>query len=53
MSSRAPGLQTSLAAALLLMAAGAHAQDAAPEVVIAQENVRYDYAQVLNVEPVY
>lgn len=30
-----------------------HAQDAAPEVVIPQENVRHDYAQVLDVDPVY
>ena len=30
-----------------------HAQDASPEVVIPQENVRYDYAQVLSVDPVY
>ena len=28
-------------------------QDVAPEVVIPQENVRYDYAQVLAVDPVY
>lgn len=53
MSSRAPFLQASLAAALLLAAAGVHAQDASPEVVIVQENVRYDYAQVLGVNPVY
>ena len=53
MSSRVPVLQASLAAALLLAVSGAHAQDAAAEVVIPQENVRYDYAQVLNVEPVY
>ena len=53
MSSRVPVLQSSLAAALLLVATGVHAQDAAAEVVIPQENVRYDYAQVLNVEPVY
>ncbi len=31
----------------------AFAQEAAPEVVIPQENVRYDYAQVLAVDPVY
>ena len=54
MSSPVPVLQASLvAAALLLAAAGAHAQDASPEVVIPQENVRYDYAQVLGVDPVY
>ncbi len=41
------------AAVLLLAATGAHAQDAAVEVVIPQENVRYDYAQVLGVDPVY
>lgn len=53
MLSSAPVLQASLAAVLLLMAAGAHAQDASDEVVIQQENVRYDYAQVLSVDPVY
>ena len=31
----------------------ARAQDVAPEVVIPQENVRHDYAQVLAVDPVY
>ena len=44
-----PGLA---AFALLLAAPCLHAQDAA-EVVIPQENVRYDYAQVLDVDPVY
>ena len=53
MSSRAPFLQASLAAALLSAAAGVHAQDSSPEVVILQENVRYDYAQVLGVNPVF
>ena len=53
MSSRAHVLKASLAATILLAAAGAHAQDASPESVIAQENVRYDYAQVLSVDPVY
>ncbi|MGV8931992.1 MAG: hypothetical protein ACOH1R_07785 [Luteimonas sp.] len=53
MSSPAPVLQASLAAVLLLAAAGVHAQDASTEVVIPQENVRYDYAQVLSVDPVY
>ena len=53
MSSRAQVLKASLAATILLAAAGAHAQDASPESVIAQENVRYDYAQVLSVDPVY
>ena len=38
---------------LMLAVFGVHAQDASPEVVIPQENVRYDYAQVLAVEPVY
>lgn len=31
----------------------AFAQEVEPEVVIPQENVRYDYAQVLAVDPVY
>ena len=54
MSSRPPVLvQTTLAATLLLVAVSARAQDVAPEVVIPQENVRYDYAQVLSVDPVY
>ncbi len=35
------------------MAAGVRAQEGSAEVVIPQENVRYDYAQVLNVDPVY
>ncbi len=39
-------------AALLAMPA-AHAQELPREMVIAQENVRYDYAQVLDVSPVY
>ena len=42
-----------VAAALLLATPRVHAQEAAPEVVIPQENVRYDYAQVLDVDPVY
>lgn len=37
----------------LLAAAPGVAQEAAREVVIAQENVRFDYAQVLDVQPVY
>lgn len=41
------------AAALLLAAPGVCAQEVAPEVVIPQENVRHDYAQVLAVDPVY
>src|SRR4051812_35042143 len=54
MSSRVPVLQASLAATALLLAASAvHAQDAPAEVVIPQENVRHDYAQVLDVDPVY
>ena len=54
MSLRLPVLvQATLAATLLLVAVGARAQDASPEVVIPQENVRYDYAQVLSVDPVY
>ena len=35
------------------MAAGVRSQDGSSEVVIPQENVRYDYAQVLNVDAVY
>ena len=54
MSLRLPVLvQATLAATRLLVAVGARAQDASPEVVIPQENVRYDYAQVLSVDPVY
>jgi len=54
MSSLTPVLlKASLATILLLVVAPARAQDASAEVVIAQENVRYDYAQVLSVEPVY
>ena len=57
MSARAQVLPASLpatlAATLMLAAFGVHAQDASPEVVIAQENVRHDYAQVLAVDPVY
>ena len=41
-----------LSAALFAMAP-AFAQDAAREVVLPVENVRYDYAQVLSVRPVY
>ena len=36
-----------------LSAPAAHAQEPPPEVVIPQENVRYDYAQVLEVNPIY
>lgn len=58
MSSRPPSLRAAplanlAAAALLLASACASAQDAGDEVVITQENVRIDYAQVLNVDPVY
>lgn len=42
-----------LALGTLFSMPGASAQDAAPEVVIPQENVRYDYAQVLAVDPVF
>lgn len=42
-----------LAGSALLAGMPAHAQDAGDEVVIVQENVRYDYAQVLAVDPVY
>ena len=37
----------------LLVAAVAFAQEAQREVVLPAENVRYDYAQVLSVRPVY
>ncbi len=33
--------------------ASVHAQSVAPEVVLPQENVRFDYAQVLEVSPIY
>ena len=42
-----------LCAAGLLAAACVPAQELAPEVVLPQENVRFDYAQVLQVNPVY
>ena len=44
---------SSLSVAALLAAAMACAQDPPPEVVIPPENVRYDYAQVLGVKPIY
>ena len=44
---------SSLSVAALLAARMAHAQDPSPEVVIPPENVRYDYAQVLGVKPIY
>lgn len=54
MSSRASILQLGFAAAVQLLAVPCvRAQVASPEVVIPQENVRYDYAQVLDVDPVY
>ena len=54
MSLRVPALHIALATTALLLAAPCvRAQDVAPEVVIPQENVRYDYAQVLGVDPVY
>ena len=45
--------RTCLCIAGLLAAASVQAQDVKPEVVIPQENVRFDYAQVLEVSPVY
>ena len=39
--------------ASLFAGALAHAQESPPEVVLPVENVRYDYAQVLSVRPVY
>lgn len=54
MSPRHTVLNLSLVAfALLAVAPCVHAQDAGSEMVIPQENVRYDYAQVLDVDPVY
>jgi hypothetical protein len=54
MSSRLSVLHAGLAAVALLLAAPlARAQASSPEVVIPQENVRYDYAMVLDVDPVY
>jgi uncharacterized protein YcfJ len=51
-------MRTSVTATLCLplvlaTAGAAHAQESGREVVIPQEMVRYDYAQVLEVEPVY
>lgn len=43
----------SLCLAALLASPCAQAQEAAPETVIPQENVRFDYAQVLEVSPVF
>jgi len=42
-----------LSFAASLAAPAAHAQEPAREVVLPQENVRFDYAQVLEVSPVY
>mgnify|MGYP003489310054 CR=1 FL=1 len=44
---------SSLSLAAVLAAATAYAQDPPREVVIPPENVRYDYAQVLGVKPIY
>jgi len=44
---------SSLPVAALLAATLAYAQDPPPEVVIPPENVRFDYAQVLGVKPIY
>jgi uncharacterized protein YcfJ len=52
MSLHPPAFNIGLVGAILLLTVPyVHAQDA--EVVIPQENVRYDYAQVLDVDPVY
>ena len=42
-----------LCLACLFPAAVARAQDIVPETVVPQENVRFDYAQVLEVSPIY
>ena len=42
-----------LSLASLLAMPSARAQDAGPETVVPQENVRFDYAQVLEVSPVF
>lgn len=44
---------SSLFVAALLAAANSYAQDPPAEVVIPPENVRYDYAQVLGVKPIF
>jgi uncharacterized protein YcfJ len=46
-------LLPSLSLAVLLTATTVRAQDPPPEFVIPPENVRYDYAQVLGVKPIY
>ena len=49
----APRFHLPVLSVALLAAAPAWAQVASPEVVLPPENVRYDYAQVLSVRPVY
>ena len=44
---------SSLSVAVLLAATMAYGQDPPPEVVLPPENVRFDYAQVLGVKPIY
>ena len=46
-------LLTSVFVPALLAGAMVQAQDPPPETVIPPENVRYDYAQVLGVKPIY
>ena len=46
-------LLTSVFVPALLAGAMVQAQDPPPEVVIPPENVRFDYAQVLAVKPIY
>ena len=53
MTVRCALLSTLPAVAILLLAGGAHAQDLPREVVIPPENVRFDYAQVLGVKPIF
>ena len=50
---RPPSCCLSLSLAALLASPCAQAQDVARETVIPQENVRFDYAQVLEVSPVF
>ena len=49
----APRFHLPVLSVALLAAAPARAQVASPEVVLPPENVRYDYAQVLEVSPIY
>jgi len=51
--SRLPTALLCLSFAALHAAASANAQEPGREVVVPQENVRFDYAQVLDVNPVY